>query len=351
VQYISATSLRADFNLAGAPFNQNLDMEVTNGCGTTGQLANCWSTALVYSTVRPNMSIPSGGTDIWCGKTTNDFGVLYSPPPVGTQWRRFINDTYSSYYTYLVPFGTLYGGYCGPFDAGSTQMWWGIRYGSAATDLSCRNMWANFSFTGGGGGSSYNANYRGVRGMADRPGQADEAWCWYGYGGAAPVEASVYWYRLTGTSTGSAMYTTGAPWLNGTGNTGVVANRLKGIAMDPDDTSPYRVYTLETDGGSGGNAECWNLASTPTLVATFGAGSFYYPVDISTDPAGFVYVLCRHTSTPARLWVYDPTGHAILDHIFTTGEVSGTPLRLDNHDLSGEVHILHTGGVTRCTIY
>ncbi len=143
---------------------------------------------------------------------------------------------------------------------------------------------------------------------------------------------------------------------NGPGNTGVLVDNL--IAIDMPEYSGSGnpdMYFLEalpdTDTAV---VEKWHIANTPTFLLAFGEDHLYDALDITVDSDYNVYILEKDSNGDANIWAYDASGALIgASGPLTSAELSGDPLRMDC-SLSAspnEVHVLHSDGVTRFSMY
>jgi hypothetical protein len=148
----------------------------------------------------------------------------------------------------------------------------------------------------------------------------------------------------------------GVPFYGGTGSTGVVADNVKGIDIpEYSGSGNPDVYILEDEPESNtGVVEKWHVSYTPTFLLAFGEGLFYDPLDITVDSNYNIYVLDKNSSGLGVIWAYNPAGTLIGTSLpLTADKISGNPLRIDAH-LSAdpdEVHVLHSKGVTRFSMY
>ena len=90
------------------------------------------------------------------------------------------------------------------------------------------------------------------------------------------------------------------------------------------------------------------------MISSWGEGVLYDPLDITLDTFLYNYILDRDASGRPIIWAFanDSVLYGTSD-VLTTAEVSGDPLRMDAA-LSmepDEVHVLHTLGVTRFTMW
>jgi hypothetical protein len=72
---------------------------------------------------------------------------------------------------------------------------------------------------------------------------------------------------------------------------------------------------------------------------------FNDPKDITTDQFDYVYVLDLTSTGEPRVKKFDHTGVAI-GYFGDSTSISGTPLRIDCDNGDGEIHVLHTNGVS-----
>ena len=339
VQFISGTEMTADFDLTVTPptLGDKLDIVIINGCSTEGTgPAQFEAFYYVKQIGTANMSVGSGTPkDIGCDPATDRVQINK-----GTQYSVWANNyaTNSGNYSYWAS-----------FTASFTDMQsWGGLYGSQyVAPAGSYPIWCWALWTGDTGNAWwFGGYYKGMKDICNLQG-TNQIWGLYDYD-----PSFAYFFQSTGSGSYGLPYSNGAPWYNGTGNNGVIMNNLLAIDMPPY-TGTYQMYFLENlPASSTAVVEKYTL---PTSYQwSCGQDFFYKPLDITTDSNGYVYVLDVLSSGNPRIWVYDSSGTLSgKSKVLTTTEISGTPLRLDAHNFAtpDEVHVLHTNGVTRFSMY
>ena len=146
------------------------------------------------------------------------------------------------------------------------------------------------------------------------------------------------------------------PWYGGAGTSGVVCSNVRGIDFpEYSGSGNPNMYILEALPASNtGVVEEWFVSTPPVYQGSFGENDWYNPLDITVDSNYNIYILEINSDGAPEIWAYNPDGVMIArSGALTSTEISGDPLRIETH-LSAdpdEVHVLHTNGVTKFTMY
>ena len=148
--------------------------------------------------------------------------------------------------------------------------------------------------------------------------------------------------------------TINAPWVNGSGTSGVIMANLKAVAMHHNISFVKYMYFLETLSPTTAVVERYSIFSNPPEFSLkYGDSTPFQlraPLDITADFFDNVYVLDILASGRPIIYVWDSSGNPIG----TTGEISvancaGTPKAIDaaTSPTPDEIHLLQNNAVTR----
>ena len=351
VHFISSTKMTADFNLNTATLGDELDITITNGCGTEGTGPAKWKVLYYIHVVgTPNVDITVAGRtpkDITIDPSSDTTAISYT-----TMWRRWTNNYTTSSTDYPCWGNRSFGNW----DAVPGMIWYCHEY-PPYTDQYLAWSWADF--TGWQSGSSYwqPGEQNEMKDIAnDQGGQwliGLYHWKWNYIYNENNLISFIQCY--IGYSFNYPAHC-GVPFYYGTGNTGVVADNVKGIDLPQySGSGKPDVYILEDMPSSDtGVVEKWHIDYSPTFLLAFGEGTFFDPLDITVDSNFNVYVLDKNSSGLPVIWAYNVEGKLIgTSFAMESAKISGSPLRMDgalsaNPD---EVHVLHSAGVTRFSMY
>jgi hypothetical protein len=347
VTYVSSTEMIADIDLTGAAFGEELDIVITNGCGTDGTGPATWQVLYYIHVVgTPNIDVVGTRTprDIAIDPSSNQTAVMYD-----TFWINWSNDYQSSSSSYY-----SWGSHqMGNMDAQPSLIWYSHAYfTSYGGNYLC---WSWADFTGWQSTHSqwqpYNDNR--LYDMANAQGSN------YLFAAYHFLTSSMTSISIMSTN---ADYSIGYPammtgtFYNGPGNTGVLKDNL--IAIDLAEYSGigkpdmYFLEALPTTNTA--VVEKWHVDNTPTFLLAFGENHLYNPLDITVDSNYNIYILEEDSNGDANIWAYNPSGTLIgASGDLTVTELSGDPLRMDCSlsPADDEVHVLHLNGVTRFSMY
>jgi len=353
VHFISSAKMTADLDLTGATFGDELDITITNGCGTEGTGPAKWKVLYyIYVVGDPNIDVITGrGTpvDIACDPSADQVAISYKSPNVWATWSNNYQNSSANY----TPWG---GREMGPWDAQPSFIWYSHDNPPYIGYPLC---WSWCDFTGWQSGSSFwqPGLYNEMKDIANDQGGTWLVglyhWKWnYIYN----ENNLIAFMDSSGDGDFDYPASCGAPFYGGDGSTGVIPDNVRGIDL-PQYSGPGKpdVYILEAIPDSDtGVVEKWHVDYSPTFLQAFGEGTFYDPLDITVDSNYNIYVLDKNSSGLPVIWAYDPGGVLIGTSMpLATDKISGDPLRIDAHVSADpdEVHVLHSSGVTRFTMY
>jgi hypothetical protein len=356
VLWVDINTISFDIDLSDVPAG-TYDIVVTNGCGAQEEgVGEDLLTVLnwIHVVDDPNIDVVTGydgPTDITVDPSSDQVGISYA-----NYWVKWSNDysthsgKYNSWYNSWLP--------------GYPDMWYwdsqpGLIYYAhdASPWYPGKNLcWSWCDWTGWQSTHSQwqpDPNNR-MTDISNVQG-TDELWGLFHWASAsADVYKSPFIYTSADYSIG--YWYNSASWYNTTGDNGVVLDNVRAIDLGVFSNPNYDVFILEyLPGQDTGVIEKWRKtlpkgSMAITLMASFGEGHLYNPLDITCDSNSNVFVLETDSNGDPNIWAYDDAGELIgWSEVLTSDEMSGDALRMDA-SLSAapdEVHVLHTGGVTR----
>ncbi len=348
VHFISSTQMSADFDLSTADFGEELDIVVTNGCGSEGVGPATWLVLYYIHTVgTPNIDIKSGGRtpiDIAIDPSSDQVAISY-----GISWINWTNN-YQNQSPEYYSWSNLT---MGVWDAQPNLIWYSHNYPSYPDQSLC---WSYCDFTGW---QSIHSSWQ--------PGDVNTFCDMANIQGSTYLLALYHWktHLPAGDPSGSFLLCMGdysftypahcyPPWYEGTGTTGVILENVRGMDIAQYTGGPYVVYILEyLPGEDTGVVEKWQVANSPIYQGvSFGEDFFYDPLDITVDSNYYVYVLEKNADGDPEIWAYDPNGQLAGTRLpLTSAQISGDPLRIDCSLSVDEVHVIHGDGATRFSMY
>ncbi len=344
VNYVSATEMNAYIDLTGATVGDELDITITNGCGTEGTGPATWMVLGPISVVDPpNIDIIGSygtPTDLACDPTNDRTAILYHTP---NQWVRWDSN-------YATPNVMLL----------NETSYRPVSADCVSTNVMCYvdmfgtgnpSAWEYLNWVGGIDGTwrwSSSPNEPGGKVVANVQG-TQEVWTLYDRSNFGVV----FLNRQIGYGIGgfSVTYQAYSPFRDGTGDTGVVLANVIDGDMAISSGSDRDMYIMEDlPATNTAVVELWRLSASPTFQFAFGEDFLYEPIDITVDSSGNIYVLELNSDGDPIIWGFDSTGALIATSgVLDAAALSGDPLRMDadNQGSTDEIHVLHTDGLTK----